>query len=156
MATPAHTMTPLPELCGAVSAWVSSVRELTQPAAVYWCEGTEAEARELTAGLLRTGELLALNAARFPGCHLYRSDPSDVARVEHLTYHLHALAGGCRPQQPLDGAAGRAREDARAVRAAACAGARCTWSPTAWARSTRRCRAAASRSPTAPTSSSTC
>ena len=86
MATPAHTMTPLPELCGAVSAWVSSVRELTQPAAVYWCEGTEAEARELTAGLLRTGELLALNAARFPGCHLYRSDPSDVARVEHLTY----------------------------------------------------------------------
>jgi phosphoenolpyruvate carboxykinase (GTP) len=86
MATPAHTMTPLPELCGAVSAWVNSVRELTQPAAVYWCEGTEAEARELTAGLLRTEELLPLNAARFPGCHLYRSDPSDVARVEHLTY----------------------------------------------------------------------
>ncbi|MFZ1907027.1 MAG: phosphoenolpyruvate carboxykinase (GTP) [Steroidobacteraceae bacterium] len=86
MATPAHTMTPLPELCGAVSAWVNSVRELTQPAAVYWCEGTEAEGRELTAGLLRTEELLPLNAARFPGCHLYRSDPSDVARVEHLTY----------------------------------------------------------------------
>ena len=86
MATPAHTMTPLPELCGAVTAWVSSVRELTQPAAVHWCEGSEAEARELTAGLLRAGELLPLNAVKFPGCHLYRSKPSDVARVEHLTY----------------------------------------------------------------------
>ncbi|MGB6605628.1 MAG: phosphoenolpyruvate carboxykinase (GTP) [Steroidobacteraceae bacterium] len=86
MATAAHAMTPLPELCSAVTAWVSSVRELTQPAAVHWCEGTEAEARELTAGLLRAGELLPLNAARFPGCHLYRSQPSDVARVEHLTY----------------------------------------------------------------------
>jgi phosphoenolpyruvate carboxykinase (GTP) len=86
MATAAHTMTPMPELCGAVTAWVDSVRELTQPAAVHWCEGSEAEARELTAGLLRAGELLPLNAAKFPGCHLYRSQPNDVARVEHLTY----------------------------------------------------------------------
>jgi phosphoenolpyruvate carboxykinase (GTP) len=86
MATPAHTMTPLPEVCRAVTAWVNSVRELTQAAAVHWCEGTEAEGRELTGGLLRAGELLPLNAAHFPGCHLYRSDPNDVARVEHLTY----------------------------------------------------------------------
>jgi phosphoenolpyruvate carboxykinase (GTP) len=86
MATAAHTMSPMPDLCGAVSAWVSSVRELTQPARVHWCEGTEAEARELTAGLVRSGELLPLNASKFPGCHLYRSQPNDVARVEHLTY----------------------------------------------------------------------
>ena len=40
----------------------------------------------------------------------------------------------------------------RGLFAAACAGARCTSCPTAWARSIRRTRAAASRSPTAPTS----
>src|ERR1700751_5794229 len=86
MATAAHTLRPLPKLSPAVSEWVNSVRELTQPRAVHWCEGSEAEAHELTALLLSRGELKALNAETFPGCHLYRSTPSDVARVEHLTY----------------------------------------------------------------------
>jgi len=86
MATAAHTLRPLPELSPAVSEWVNSVRELTQPRAIHWCEGSEAEARELTALLLARGELKTLNAEQFPGCHLYRSAPNDVARVEHLTY----------------------------------------------------------------------
>ena len=86
MATAAHTLRPLPELSPAVSEWVSSVRELTQPRAVHWCEGSEAEAREITAQLLARGELKALNPEHFPGCYLYRSTPNDVARVEHLTY----------------------------------------------------------------------
>ena len=46
MATAAERLLPLPRLSSAVSAWVDSVRELTQPRAVHWCEGTEAEARE--------------------------------------------------------------------------------------------------------------
>jgi phosphoenolpyruvate carboxykinase (GTP) len=86
MATAAHTMRPLPQLSPAVSEWVNSVRELTQPSAIHWCEGTEAEAREITAQLLARGELTALDSGQFPGCYLYRSAPNDVARVEHLTY----------------------------------------------------------------------
>src|SRR6201981_557934 len=86
MATAAHTLRPLSQLSPAVSEWVNSVRELTQPRAVHWCEGSDAEARELTALLLSRRELTALNPEFFPGCHLYRSAPSDVARVEHLTY----------------------------------------------------------------------
>ena len=86
MATAAHALTPLAQLSRAVADWVNSVRELTQPRAVHWCESTEAEARELTAQLLRGAELTALNPEYFPGCHLYRSAPGDVARVEHLTY----------------------------------------------------------------------
>ncbi|MBV8910102.1 MAG: phosphoenolpyruvate carboxykinase (GTP) [Gammaproteobacteria bacterium] len=86
MATAAETMSPLPRLSRGVADWVSSVCELTQPQAVHWCEGSEAEARELTAQLLERRELRALNPEHFPGCHLYRSDPSDVARVEHVTY----------------------------------------------------------------------
>jgi phosphoenolpyruvate carboxykinase (GTP) len=86
MATAAHMLSPLPHLSRAVSDWVRTVSEQTQPRAIHWVEGTEAEARELTAQLLRSGELTALNAQQFPGCQLARSAPNDVARVEHLTY----------------------------------------------------------------------
>jgi len=86
MATAAYTLSPLPGLCRAVADWVSSVCELTQPRAVHWCEGSDSEARQLTAQLVRSGELKTLSADQFPGCHLYRSAPNDVARVEHLTY----------------------------------------------------------------------
>ena len=86
MATAAHMLTPLAQLSPAVADWVDSVRELTQARAIHWCDGSDAEARELTAKLLREGELKALNPEFFPGCTLARSNPSDVARVEHLTY----------------------------------------------------------------------
>jgi phosphoenolpyruvate carboxykinase (GTP) len=86
MAAPAHTMTALPQLSRAVADWVNSVRELTQPRDIHWCEGSDAEAHELTAQLLRSKEATALNPAEFPDCYLFRSAPSDVARVEHLTY----------------------------------------------------------------------
>jgi phosphoenolpyruvate carboxykinase (GTP) len=86
MAAPAHKMTALPQLSRPVAEWVRTVCELTQPRAVHWVEGSDAEARELTAQLVRSKEFTVLNAQEFPGCHLYRSAPNDVARVEHLTY----------------------------------------------------------------------
>ena len=86
MATASPLPIPLARLSRPVAEWVDSVRALTQPAEVYWCEGTEAEFEELTSRLVRSGELTRLDPAQFPGCHLYRSHPADVARVEHLTY----------------------------------------------------------------------
>jgi phosphoenolpyruvate carboxykinase (GTP) len=86
MATAAHALIPLADISRPVADWVSAVRELTQARAVHWVEGSEAEARELTAQMLKSGELKNLNPAEFPGCQLYRSTPNDVARVEHLTY----------------------------------------------------------------------
>ncbi|MGH8308614.1 MAG: phosphoenolpyruvate carboxykinase (GTP) [Steroidobacteraceae bacterium] len=86
MATAPHILAPLPRLSRAVADWVEEVRQLTQAASVRWCEGSDAEARELTDQLVRGGELLPLDAKTFPDCHLYRSHPSDVARVEHLTF----------------------------------------------------------------------
>ena len=86
MATASPLPTPLAHLSRPVAEWVESVRALTEPAEVYWCEGTDAEREALTARLVRDGELTRLDPETYPGCHLYRSSPSDVARVEHLTY----------------------------------------------------------------------
>jgi phosphoenolpyruvate carboxykinase (GTP) len=69
-----------------VDAWVREVRELTGADRVHWCDGSHAEYVRLRDELVVRGELKALNPKTFPNCHLYRSDPSDVARVEHLTF----------------------------------------------------------------------
>src|SRR5580693_994392 len=86
MATAPHTFAGLSELSNNVAEWVASARQLTQPDRVHWCDGSESEVKRLRAELLAKGELRALNPASFPGCYLYRSNPNDVARVEHLTY----------------------------------------------------------------------
>jgi phosphoenolpyruvate carboxykinase (GTP) len=86
MATALHTFAGLSELSNNVAEWVTGVQQLTQPDRVHWCDGSPAEEQRLRAELLAKGELRELDRKTFPGCHLYRSDPSDVARVEHLTY----------------------------------------------------------------------
>jgi phosphoenolpyruvate carboxykinase (GTP) len=86
MATAPQAILPLPKLCPQVTEWVESARNLTQPASVYWCEGSDEEIARLTAQLKASGELSTLNEKEFPGCQLARSNPSDVARVEHLTF----------------------------------------------------------------------
>jgi phosphoenolpyruvate carboxykinase (GTP) len=69
-----------------LSAWVTEVSGLTQPKHVHWCTGDAEEYDALVRQMLGDGTLLALNAGRYPGCYLHRSDPQDVARVEHLTF----------------------------------------------------------------------
>jgi phosphoenolpyruvate carboxykinase (GTP) len=69
-----------------VSAWVESVAKLTQPDHIYWCDGSDAEFQALERELVASKELLPLNSQSYPGCALSRSHPSDVARVEHLTF----------------------------------------------------------------------
>jgi phosphoenolpyruvate carboxykinase (GTP) len=86
MATAPHTLAPLPEISKEAAEWVDSVRQLTQPDRVYWCDGSRAEQQRLHRELVAKGELLDLNPDTFPGCSLSRSNPSDVARVEHLTF----------------------------------------------------------------------
>lgn len=75
-------MTSLQEL----QTWVDEVSALTQPDAIHWCTGSDEEYEELIRLQLETGSLLELNQATHPGCYLHRSDPDDVARVEHLTF----------------------------------------------------------------------
>ena len=86
MATAPLALPALSAMSPAVSEWVASVRQLTQPERVHWCEGSDDECRGLIAELEASGELQQLNEAHYPNCFLARSHPSDVARVEHLTF----------------------------------------------------------------------
>jgi phosphoenolpyruvate carboxykinase (GTP) len=70
----------------ALQSWVDEVAELTQPDTIYWCTGSEDEYQSLIQKMLADGTLTQLNPNTYPNCYLHRSDPNDVARVEHLTY----------------------------------------------------------------------
>ena len=86
MATAPQHLTSLASLNHDVASWVDEVARLTKPDRIYWCDGSESEFQMLQRELVAKKELLPLNQTEFPGCYLYRSNPSDVARVEHLTF----------------------------------------------------------------------
>ncbi len=70
----------------ALERWVDQVAAMTRPERIHWCDGSEAEYHTLIEGMLRDGTLVRLNQKSYPGCYLHRSDPTDVARTEHLTF----------------------------------------------------------------------
>ncbi len=70
----------------ALQSWVDRVAAHTQPDSIHWCDGSEGEYQALIDEMLRDGTLHRLNHKTYPNCYLHRSDPDDVARVEHLTY----------------------------------------------------------------------
>jgi phosphoenolpyruvate carboxykinase (GTP) len=69
-----------------LSAWVEEVARQTQPDRVVWCTGSEEENRGLIQAMLADKTLIELNQEKFPNSYLHRSDPTDVARTEHLTF----------------------------------------------------------------------
>ena len=69
-----------------LTTWVDEVAARTQPAHIHWCDGSEEEFARLIREMLADGTLTELNRTTYPNCYLHLSDPSDVARVEHLTY----------------------------------------------------------------------
>ena len=87
--------------------WVTGVVALTCPDAIHWCDGSDAENDALVAAMAADGTLIALNAATNPGSWLHRSDPDDVARVEHLTFVCTDLQDDAGPNNhwmaPADG-----------------------------------------------------
>lgn len=66
--------------------WVAEVAKLTQPDQIHWCDGSQQEYDRLTAEMVADGTLLTLNPTTHPNSFLHRSDPTDVARTEHLTF----------------------------------------------------------------------
>ena len=64
--------------------WVGEITDLCTPEQVYWCDGSEDEYDTLMAQMVKAGICIPLE--KRPGSFLFRSDPTDVARIESHTY----------------------------------------------------------------------
>jgi len=69
-----------------LNEWVAQVASLTQPDAIRWCDGSQAEYDEMFELMLATGTAKRLDPVKRPGSYLVLSDPADVARVEDRTF----------------------------------------------------------------------
>jgi phosphoenolpyruvate carboxykinase (GTP) len=76
--------------------WVDEQARLFEPKHIYWCDGSEGEARRIMEMGMREERIeqhdvfRKLNQKIWPKAYLHRSHPTDVARTEHLTYVCHS------------------------------------------------------------------
>ena len=84
--------------------WVKEVADMCTPDNIYWCNGTKEEYDDMMAKMIAAGSSTVLK--KRPNSFLFRTDPSDVARVEgvpmrtdkRLTFCLSSQVGcalGC-------------------------------------------------------------
>jgi phosphoenolpyruvate carboxykinase (GTP) len=67
-------------------AWVKEMADMCQPDQIYWVDGSEEENARLLQMMVDSGMAIKLNPEKRPGCYLFRSHSSDVARVEDRTF----------------------------------------------------------------------
>jgi phosphoenolpyruvate carboxykinase (GTP) len=76
--------------------WVDEQARLFEPKHIYWCDGSEGEARRLIEMGMKEERIglhdifRELNHKLWPKAYLHRSHPTDVARTEHLTFVCHS------------------------------------------------------------------
>jgi phosphoenolpyruvate carboxykinase (GTP) len=85
VATTSNSGTP-PTSHRALIEWVEQIAAHTQPDAIHWCDGSQAEWDALSEQLVQAGTLVRLNPELRPDSFYARSDPRDVARVESRTF----------------------------------------------------------------------
>jgi phosphoenolpyruvate carboxykinase (GTP) len=65
-------------------SWVDEIQAMVQPDKVVWCDGSKAEYDAMIKIMVEAGAATPLK--KRPNSYLFRSHPSDVARVEDRTY----------------------------------------------------------------------
>jgi phosphoenolpyruvate carboxykinase (GTP) len=65
-------------------AWVEEMSSICKPDRIYWCDGSKTEYDAMIKIMVDAG--MATPLKKRPNSYLFRSDPSDVARVEDRTY----------------------------------------------------------------------
>jgi phosphoenolpyruvate carboxykinase (GTP) len=80
-----------------IISWVERMARICQPEQVFWCDGSVEERDFLTDLAVDHGILVPLDQKKWPGCYYHRSDPEDVARVEHQTFICTPTAGEVGP-----------------------------------------------------------
>ena len=69
-----------------LNAWIEEIKAMVEPKDVVLCDGSQAQYDKLMAEQVECGMATKLNQEKLPGCYLFRSDASDVARVEGRTF----------------------------------------------------------------------
>ncbi len=69
-----------------LNQWIQEMVELCKPDRVYICDGSEEENQALIQEMVKDGLAIPLDPKKKPNSYLFRSDPSDVARVENRTF----------------------------------------------------------------------
>ncbi|HEY9161590.1 MAG TPA: phosphoenolpyruvate carboxykinase (GTP) [Desulfomonilia bacterium] len=67
-----------------LNAWVKEMAEMCRPDGIHWCDGTKEEYDRLMKEMVDAGQATPLK--KRPNSFLFRSHPSDVARLESRTY----------------------------------------------------------------------
>jgi phosphoenolpyruvate carboxykinase (GTP) len=86
-----------------LNSWVKEVAELCTPDDIIWCDGSKEEYDRMMSFLQKQG--MAIPLKKRPNSFLFRTDPSDVARVEDRTYistHKQEEAGPTNNWVPVD------------------------------------------------------
>ena len=91
-------------------SWVEEIAELTQPAAIHWCDGSRRSTTPCAPSSSRRARSEALGGQAPELLSGAQSDPGDVARVEDRTFICSRARGRRRPDQQL----ARPGRDARA------------------------------------------
>jgi phosphoenolpyruvate carboxykinase (GTP) len=69
-----------------MEAWVDQAARLAKPDRIIYCDGSETENQAILHEMLKHVDSFPLSTKTYPNCYLHRSNPSDVARTEHLTF----------------------------------------------------------------------